>query len=172
MWRYLCFAEYFPGNKIICPWMSASFPGACWKDSVTVGIWRLSTWAVVQTSLFHCWVHKPVRAEASTEPFPVVLVRWPLFPAPVHRLQPHYWLTFPSSWKRGWIWEILIKAEVRGNDGYVNIAEEWRRKTEMTPVFHFCNWRVGTLLMSLVSGGTFKEDRNHQRKVRWDWWKG
>lgn len=100
VWRYLCFAEYFPGNKMICPWMSASFPGACWKDSVTMGIWRLSTWAVVQTSLFHCWVHKPVRAEANVEPFPVVLVRWPLFPAPVHRLQPHYWLTFPSSWKR------------------------------------------------------------------------
>lgn len=73
VWRYLCFVEYFPENKMICPWLSASFPGACWKDSVMVGVWRLSMWAVVQTSLLHCWVHEPMRAEASTEPFPGVL---------------------------------------------------------------------------------------------------
>lgn len=145
VWRYLCFVEYFPENKMICPWMSASFPGACWKDSVTVRVCRLSMWAVVQTSLLHCWVHKLVRAEASAEPFPAVLVGWPLFPAPVHRLQPHYWLTFPSSWKREEGMD-LRNTDLRGNDGHVDVAGEWRRKTEMTQAF---------LFFELMSGDTF-----------------
>ena len=56
-WKYLCFVEYFPENKMICPHgcqpTSPSFLGACWKYSVTVQVWRSSMHSTVPTCLLH-----------------------------------------------------------------------------------------------------------------------
>lgn len=80
------------------PQMSANFPPgsprACWIYSAMVQAWRLRRGSGVWTplpwlvaSILHCWVYRPVIAEAHTKPprWPsAVLVGWPLFTAPAH----------------------------------------------------------------------------------------
>lgn len=98
-------------------------------------------------SFLHCWVYKLVRAEADTE-LPIwhyslsslldVLFSPLQLTGSSNNIVIDTLLSEAGRGRRGWIWQILVKAELVRNWW----GSEWskKRKPEMTKVFSFCWW--------------------------------